>query len=339
MSKLTGNPVRWGVLGVAKIATQKVIPGMQGSPLLRIEGIASRDAARAQAAAKDLNIPRSYGSYEALLADPDIEAVYNPLPNHLHVPWTVKALEAGKHVLCEKPIALTADEAKLIAEAEARTGRRAVEAFMIRFHPQWIRAREIVASGELGEIRAINIMFAYNNVDPANIRNMADIGGGGLYDIGCYAIAGSRFLLNADPVKVVSLVDRDPAMGTDRLTSGLMAYPGNVQVTFTVSTQCVLRQRVQVLGNKGRLEIEVPFNTLPTRATRIFVDDGRDIFDSGVRIEEFPACDQYGLQGEAFSRAIRGEGGIGWPVGDAVTNMRVIDALFRSERTQAWEKP
>ena len=339
MSSLTQDPVRWGVLGVAKIATQKVIPGMQGSPLMRIEAIASRDQAKADAAARELGIPRAHGSYEALLADPAIEAIYNPLPNHLHVPWTVKALEAGKHVLCEKPISLTAEEAKLIAEAEARTGRRAAEAFMIRFHPQWIRAREIVASGMLGEIRAINIMFAYNNVDPANIRNKADIGGGGLYDIGCYAIAGSRYLLGSEPLKVVSLVDRDPAMGTDRLTSGLMAYPGNVQVTFTVSTQCVVRQSVQVLGNKGRLEIEVPFNTLPTRATKIFVDDGRDIFQSGVRVEEFPACDQYGLQGEAFSRAIRGETGWDWPVGDAVANMRVIDAIFRSERTQAWEKP
>ncbi|WP_293867786.1 Gfo/Idh/MocA family oxidoreductase [uncultured Alsobacter sp.] len=339
MSKLTTDPVRWGILGVAKIATQKVIPGMQGSPLLRIEAIASRDQARADAAARELGIPRAHGSYEALLTDPAIEAIYNPLPNHLHVPWTVKALEAGKHVLCEKPISLTAEEAKLIGEAEARTGRRAAEAFMIRFHPQWIRAREIVAAGTLGEIRAVNIMFAYNNVDPANIRNKADIGGGGLYDIGCYAIAGSRFLLGADPIKVVSLIDRDPVMGTDRLTSGLMAYPGNVQVTFTVSTQCVLRQKVHVLGTKGRLEIEVPFNTLPTRPTRILVDDGRDIFDSGVRVEEFPACDQYGLQGEAFSKAIRGEAAWDWPVADAVTNMRVIDALFRSERTQGWEKP
>jgi predicted dehydrogenase len=338
MSALTTDPVRWGILGVAKIATQKVIPGMQGSPLLRIEAIASRDGARAQAAASELGIPRAHGSYEALLADPAIEAVYNPLPNHLHVPWTIKALEAGKHVLCEKPVAITAEEARLILDAEARTGRRAAEAFMIRFHPQWRRARDIVTSGELGTIRAVHVFFAYNNTDPANIRNKADIGGGGLYDIGCYAIAGSRYLLGAEPRRAVSLIERDPAMGTDRLTSGLLDYPG-VQVTFTVSTQCVLHQRVTVLGTKGRLEIQVPFNAVPALPTRILVDDGRDVYGAGVRTEEFPPCDQYGLQGEAFSRAIRGETGWDWPIGDAVANMRVIDALFRSERTQAWETP
>ncbi len=300
MSASTNRPVAWGILGAAKIATQKVIPGMQTSPDIRVAGIASRDIAKAREAASALGIPKAYGSYEEMLADPEIEVVYNPLPNHLHVPWTIKAMEAGKHVLCEKPIALTAEEAAALIEARARTGKLVAEAFMIRFHPQWRRAREIVRSGEIGELRSINVLFCYNNVDPTNIRNMADIGGGGLYDIGCYAVASSRFIFEAEPQRVVSLLDFDPVLKTDRVSAGLADFGAGRQLTFSVSTQTTPYQRVQILGSKGRVEIEVPFNPVPARSTRIMVDDGRDLFGGGIRGGGIPAMRPVRLAGRGI---------------------------------------
>ncbi|MCP8936952.1 Gfo/Idh/MocA family oxidoreductase [Alsobacter sp. SYSU M60028] len=333
----SAKPVVWGVLGVARIATEKVVPGMLGASNVEVRGIASRDLDKARKAAAALGLAKAYGSYEELLADPEIEAVYNPLPNHLHVPWTIKAMDAGKHVLCEKPIALTAEEAEALVEARGRTGRLVAEAFMVRHHPQWLRAREIARSGEIGELRSVNVLFNYNNTDPANIRNRADIGGGALYDIGCYAVAAARYFFAEEPRSVVALIDRDPAMKTDRLTSGLAEFGGGRQLVFSVSTQTSLYQRVQVLGDRGRVEIQVPFNPVPARASTLVVDDGRDVYGSGVRIEEFPPCDQYGLQGAAFSRAVRGEEALAFPLEDAIANMRVIDALFRSARGGAWE--
>lgn len=333
----TDKPVLWGVLGAAKIARLKVIPAMQQSKLGRIEGLASRDGERARTTAQELGIPRSYGSYEEMLADPEIEAVYNPLPNHLHVPLTVQAMDAGKHVLCEKPIALTADEAQALVAAQARTGKIVAEAFMVRHHPQWQRARELVQSGALGTVRAMNVNFAYHLTDPTNVRNMADIGGGGLYDIGCYAVATARYLFGAEPEKVIALIDRDPVTKVDRVTSGLLAFPGNRQLTFTCSTQVVPYQKAIVLGDKGRLEVSVPFNADPTKPTKILIDDGSDLYGANIRAEEFPPADPYLLQGDAFVRAIRGIERLAYPITDAVANMKVIDALFRSAETGRWE--
>ncbi|MET0742193.1 MAG: Gfo/Idh/MocA family oxidoreductase [Microvirga sp.] len=330
--------VRWGVLSAAKIAREQVIPALQQGAFSTVDAIASRDPERARKAAQDFSIPKSYGSYEELLADPDIDAVYNPLPNHLHAPLTIQALEAGKHVLCEKPLALNATQARAVADAQARSGRVAAEAFMVRYHPQWRRAREIVRSGRLGEVRAIQTIFAYNNVDPGNIRNDPGIGGGGLYDIGCYAIATARFIFEADPERVVGLFDRDPVMGTDRVTSALAAFPGGRQLAFTCATQLAPHQRLQVNGTKGRLEIQVPFNPRREHPTRIVFDDGRDHRGGGAEIEEFAAVDQYVLQGEAFSLAILEGRALEFPIADAVMNMRVIDALFRSGDSGAWEK-
>ncbi|MFD2265550.1 Gfo/Idh/MocA family protein [Lacibacterium aquatile] len=331
------KPVLWGVLGAAKIARLKVIPAMQRSALGKIHGLASRDAERARATAADLGIPKSYGSYEEMLADPEIEAVYNPLPNHLHVPLTVQAMEAGKHVLCEKPIALTADEASALVAAQARTGKICAEAFMVRHHPQWIRARELVQGGALGIVRSMNVHFAYHLTDPTNVRNMADIGGGGLYDIGCYAVATSRYVFGAEPTRVVALMDRDPVTKVDRLTSGMLAFPDNRQLTFTCSTQVVPYQRAVVMGDKGRLEVPVPFNADPTKPTRILIDDGSDLYGAGIKVEEFPPSDPYLNQGDAFVRAIRGVEPLAYPIGDAVLNMKVIDALFRSADSGRWE--
>ncbi len=333
------EPVRWGILSTAKIGWQKVIPAMQQGKMTRVVALASREAARGRATADELGIAKVYGSYDELLADPDVEAVYNPLPNHLHVPWTVRALEAGKDVLCEKPIALTAAEAEALVVAEARTGRRVAEAFMVRHHPQWQRARALVVSGALGEVRLIRTIFAYNNVDPENIRNKLEIGGGGLYDIGCYAIATARYAFGAEPARAIAAVERDPVMKTDRLASGLLEFPGGRQLVFTASTQLALRQSVEILGTKGRVEIKVPFNTDPARPTEIVVDDGRDIFGGGARSETFPALDQYTLQADAISTAIRSGAPFEHPIADAIANMRVIDALLRSEASGHWETP
>ena len=329
----------WGVISTAKIGRQHVIPAMQHSALCRIDAIASRDLASAQATAGELGIARAYGSYEELLADPAIEAIYNPLPNHLHVPWTIKAMEAGKHVLCEKPIALNAEEARQLIDARERTGKVVAEAFMVRHNPQWQRARQIAQSGEIGTVRAVQTLFTYYLTDPANVRNQADIGGGGLMDIGCYAIATARYIFGAEPTRMAALIDRDPEMRTDRLTSALLEFPGARHLTFTCSTQLSPHQRVTIVGTSGRIEILVPFNAPNRRPCQIVVDDGRDLFGGGARVEEFPVADQYGLQGDAFARVVRGEAALEYPIEDAVQNMRVIDAVFRAGASGEWTSP
>ncbi len=330
--------VKWGVLGVANIAVEKVIPAMQRGEASEIAAIASRDRARANEAAEKLGIGRAYGSYEELLADPAIEAVYNPLPNELHVPWTLKALEAGKHVLCEKPIGLDANEARLLIEARRRTGRLVAEAFMVRFHPQWRRTRELVSSGAIGEACAIQTFFSYRLLDPENVRNRPP-GGGGLYDIGCYAILTARHVFGAEPTRVVATLDRDPNFGTDRLVSAIVEFPGGRHLTFSAATQLSGHQRVTIVGETGRIEVEIPFNAPPDRPTRLTFDTGEDLFGGGAEVVEFPVCDQYTLQGDAFSRAVLGEAPLEFPIEDAVSNMRVIGALFRSAERGSWETP
>ncbi len=327
--------VIWGVLSTAKIGRERVLPGMLKSDLLEIRAIGSRDEARGRAAADALGIPRAYGSYEALLADPEIEAIYNPLPNHLHVPLTLQAAAAGKHVLCEKPIALTADEATQLRAAAGKV--LIAEAFMVRFHPQWLRARDLVREGRIGTLRAVQMFFGYNNLDPANVRNKADIGGGGLYDIGCYAIVAGRFFLGAEPTRGIALVDRDPTFRTDRLTSALMDFGDGRRLDFTVSTQIAPHQRLQLCGSKGRIELHIPVNAPQGAATRISIDDCSSLEGTGIVTETLPPSDQYQQQGEAFSRAVRGEIALPYGIEDAIANMRAIDALFRSEVSGRWE--
>jgi len=329
------EPVRWGILSTARIGREKVVPAMMKSPSCKVVAVASRDLEAARAMASALGIERAYGSYEELLADPEIEAVYNPLPNHLHVPLTLAAAAAGKHVLCEKPIALDAAEAR---QLEAVADKVLVaEAFMIRHHPQWLAVRDMVRAGEIGELRLVNVLFSYFNADPANIRNMAEIGGGALYDIGCYAVVSGRYLFEAEPQRVVSLIERDPAFGTDRLSSGLADFGGGRQLVFSVSTQLVPFQRVEVLGTKGRIEIRIPFNAPQGEGTRILVDSGAAHDDAAARFVAIAPCDQYTLQGEAFSRAVRGIAPLAAGIEDAVTNMRILDALYRSAKSGAWE--
>jgi predicted dehydrogenase len=328
--------VKWGVLGVAKIAVTEVIPPMQNSEFCDIVAIGSRDLSRAQAAAQDLGIAKAYGSYEELLADPEIEAIYNPLPNHLHVPWSIRAAEAGKHVLCEKPIALSVAEAEQLVAVRDRTGVKIEEAFMVRTYPQWLGVKELVDSGRIGEVRSVLGHFSYFNNDPQNIRSRVDYGGGGLMDIGCYPITTSRFVLEEEPTRVVSLMERDPELKIDRLTSAILDFP-TAQVIFTCSTQMVPYQRMHFLGTRGRIEVVIPFNAPNDEPCRILVDDQGDLPDEEVEILEFATCDQYGIQGDLFSKAILQQTEVPTPLEDAVKNMAVIEAIFRSADSQQWE--
>ena len=330
--------VKWGVLGVAKVGVEKVIPAMQRGEMSEIAAIASRDVGKAQAAADKLGIERVFGSYEDLLADAEIEAIYNPLPNELHVPWTLRALAAGKHVLCEKPIALDAEEARRLIDARNRSGKLVAEAFMVRFHPQWRRARELARDGTIGDLRAIQTFFSYRLLDPDNVRNRPP-GGGGLYDIGCYAVLTARYIFAAEPTRVVAAIEHDPNFQTDRLASAILEFPGGRCLTFTVGTQLSAHQRVTIVGEAGRIEVMIPFNAPPDRPTEIAIDTGADLVGGGRRVEQFPICDQYTLQGDAFSRAVQDGSPLEFPIEDAIANMRVIDALFRSAKSGAWEKP
>ncbi len=325
------KPVRWGILSPAKIGMEKVIPAMLKSKEVEVYGLASRDLGRAQAACKALGIPKAYGSYEEMLADPSIEAVYNPTPNHLHVPLTLQAAAAGKHVLCEKPIAITAREAEQLRGVAK--GILVAEAFMVRHHPQWIMARDLVRAGALGRVHAIQVLFAYHLTDPINVRNQADIGGGGILDIGCYPVTGARFVFDAEPSRVIALIDRDPVMKVDRLTSGIADFGEGRQLSFVCGTQSMNYQRVHVLGTAGRFEIDIPFNApLDTPTIVRLHQDGKAEVTTKI-----PVCDQYTLQAEAFGRAVRGLEPLAHGVESAVQNMKILDAFFRSETSGRWE--
>ena len=330
--------VKWGVLGAAGIAVRKVIPAMQKGQWSEIAAIASRDPQKARDAATRLDIAKACGSYEELLADPEIEAIYNPLPNHLHVPWSIKAAEAGKHVLCEKPIGLTVREAKGLLAARDRCGVKIGEAFMVKTQPQWLRVRDLISKGVVGKLRSILGAFSYFNCDPQNVRNVAEWGGGGLLDIGCYPITTSRWIFGQEPLRVLAMLERDPKFGTDRLSSAMMEFPSGHSV-FTCSTQLVPYQFMQFLGTEGRIEIKIPFNAPNDRPCELLIDNGKDVLGSGITRETVPTCDQYTLQGDAFSQAIREGTEVPVPLEDAVANMAVIEALFRSAETRRWETP
>ncbi len=325
------SKVRWGVLSTARIGQNYVIPAMQQGTYSEVTAIASRDKQRAESVAQRFGIARAYGAYEQLLEDPEVDAIYIPLPNEQHVPWSIKTLAAGKHVLCEKPIALTADEAQTLVDAAARYPQlKIMEAFMYRFHPQWQRAKQLVTDGAIGDLRTIQSFFAYSNLDPNNIRNQADHGGGGLMDIGCYNISFSRFIFGAEPTRVCSMVEYDPNFQTDRLVSGMLDF-GDSTATFTCSTQLSPYQRVNIVGTTGRIEIEIPANAPAKRPCRIW-----HTHDSTTDELVLEVSNQYTLQGDAFSRAILEGAPAPTPLEDAVANMRVIDAVYRSGREAKW---
>lgn len=325
--------VRWGILSTAKIAREKVIPAMQAGQYCSIDAIASRNEKLADAAAAALSIPKAYASYEALLNDAEIDAVYIPLPNHMHVPWAIQALAAGKHVLCEKPIGLTAAEAKqLQQEAAQKPGLKIMEAFMYRMHPQWQRAKELVDNGSVGALKTITSFFSYYNTDATNIRNQKDAGGGGMMDIGCYCVSLARFIFNQEPESVFGKVEFDPVSKTDSMTSGILNFPNGTSA-FTCSTQLMPYQRVNILGTTGRIEIEIPFNAPPLIPTRIWLHT-----KTGTEEIIFDAVDQYTLQGDLFSKAILDNTAVPTDLQDAVNNMTVIEAVFKSSETGTWIK-
>jgi predicted dehydrogenase len=329
------TPVRWGVLSTSHFAESRFLPGLRRSPMIEVAAVASRDLVRARAYADKNRIPVAYGSYEELLADSSIDVIYNPLPNHLHAEWTRRAAEAGKHVLCEKPMGMNAAELDQLLLLASQV--HVAEAFMVRFHPQWIEARELVRSGALGRVTHINVEFNYHNVDATNIRNNADIGGGAMYDIGCYAVVATRWFMEAEPVRVAAVADLDPTFGTDRLTSALIDMGDGRTSTLTVSTQTVSYQRVHVIGTLGRVEIAVPFNQPPDEPGVYVQHDGSDLFGFDAPRTETAAVDQYTLQGEAFSRRVREDAPSDRYLRDAMANMAVIDAIFASAKSGRFE--
>lgn len=324
--------LRWGILSTSRFALNKIVPAMRHCQFAEVTAIASRDAARAADVAARNGIAKSYGSYQELLDDTEIDVIYNPMPNHLHVPWSIAALRAGKHVLCEKPIGLSSSEAaELLEEAKLHPRLKVMEAFMYRHHPQWRKARELVRDGAIGRLCTIQSFFSYVNLDPANIRNRHDIGGGGgLMDIGCYSISLSRFIFEAEPVAVMGIAEFDPSFKVDRIASAILDF-GNGTSTFTCGTQVAPYQRVNIFGNEGRIEIEIPFNPPPDEPTRLWHQH-----KGGIEEIVFPICDQYTIQGDLFSEAILDDMPVPTPIEDAVANMKVIEAVFESARTGGW---
>jgi predicted dehydrogenase len=328
--------LRFGVLSTARIGIDKVIPAMQRGTRTEVTAISSRSGDRARAAAADLGLKKAYDSYDALLADPDVDAIYNPLPNHLHCPWSKKAMEAGKHVLCEKPLGLNCQEIEDLIETRDRCGVTAAEAFMVKSCPQWLSARDSVRSGELGELRIIQSFFSYDNRDPDNIRNIVDAGGGAMWDIGCYPVALSRYLFEDEPQQVAALLDFDPVMKTDRLSSVIMDFAGG-QAIFAVSTQLVPYQRLHLFGTKRHLEVMIPFNA-PNNRPCVVKTDGGTLREEEIISHPFPTMDQYTLQGDDFARAVLDNGPVHSSLEDGLENTRVIKAIFTAARENRWVK-
>jgi predicted dehydrogenase len=330
------SKINWGVISTALIGTEKVIPGIQRSKRGLVTAIASRDLKKARRTAAKLGIPKAYGSYEEMLADPQIHAIYNPLPNHMHIDWTIAALKAGKHVLCEKPFGMDAKDAQRVLKHA--NGKHVMEAFMIRFHPQWLRVQKYIRAGKIGDLKAVQVFFCYNNHDPKNIRNIAEIGGGAVLDIGGYGILSGRFTFEAEPIRIVSLIDRDPEFGTDRLTSIIADFGEGRHLTFTIGTQISPHQRATFVGTKGRLEILIPYNAPQAQETRIIVDNGSKLGGASSKIETLAPSDQYAEEADAFAKAVLGETPLPYGPEDGVRMMRILDTMFRSARTGRWEK-
>ncbi|GAB6276503.1 MAG: Gfo/Idh/MocA family oxidoreductase [Rectinema sp.] len=326
------DSVRWGVLSVSNHYRLRVHHQLIGSGVTKVLGIASRDAGRAKQAARELGLARSFGSYEAMLADPEIDAVYIPLPNHLHAQWIKKAADAGKHVLCEKPFAMDAAQAAEAVRYAESKGVRVMEAFMYRFHPQWAHAKQVVQSGEIGKVQFVQIQFTYNNKDPRNIRNILDTGGGAMYDIGCYACSSSRFVMGKEPERAISIVRRDAEFGTDTLSSAMLDF-GDARALFTVSTQSFPVQQVDIIGTSGTITIFIPYNMYDDVPAEVRITTG-----IGPRMVRLGPAGQYRLMFDAFSKSIIEGKPVPTPPEDAIANMRAIDALFRSEKSGLWEK-
>ena len=323
--------IRFGVLGAASIAVESVIPAIQKSNFTEITAIASRDIKKAKAVSQKLNIEKFYGSYEELLADKEIDAIYNPLPNHLHVPWSVKALEAGKHVLCEKPIALNAAQAEeLLFASKKFPDLKITEAFMYRFHPQWIKTKELIAAGKIGELQTIQTFFSYFDDNPESIVNIKEFGGGAMPDIGCYPVSLSRYIFNEEPKKVLAHIIKDPVFDVDILSSGILVFNGGTSV-FTTAIRSTYHQRVTIFGTLGEIEIEIPFNAPNDKPTNIYLKR-----DGKIKKIEIETCDQYGIEADAFAKAILENRDVDYPLEDALKQMQIIDAIYSSAEKMSW---
>lgn len=330
------RPLRWGVLSTSRFAEQTFLPSIRKCADVEVAAVASRDHAKALAFADRNGIATGHGSYEELLADPSIDVVYVPLPGAMHVEWTRRAAEAGKHVLCEKPLAMNAPEAATLLALAERV--HIAEGFMVRFHPQWAATRDLVRRGDLGRVSHMHAAFSYNNTDAGNIRNIAEVGGGALYDIGCYTIVAARWFMDAEPIRVAATMTIDPEFGTDRLTTALLDFGDGRTCTMQVSTQTVAHQRVHVFGYRARLEIAIPFNQPTEGPTTYLLHDGSSTHGLDATAVEVPAADQYALQAAAFCRRVREEAPTTAPLLDAIANMKVIDAVFRSAAGGAFEQ-
>ncbi len=330
--------IRWGILGAAKIAVEKVIPSMQKGRFCEIAAIASRDAEKASETAGRLKIKKHYGSYEELLADPEIDAVYNPLPNNLHLEWTRKAAQAGKHILCEKPLGMNASQIREFIKVRDACGVKIQEAFMVRTHPSWLRVKDLILAKRIGDLKAVAGVFSYFNVDRKNIRNKPETGGGALYDIGCYCINISRWIFEDEPNGVFALIEKDSETGIDKMTSAMLAFPDG-HTAFTCATQLVPYQRMQFFGTKGRLEVQIPFNIPLETPTGIFIDDGTDLYEKSVEEITIEPANQYTIQGDLFSRAILENSEQALSLEDSFGNAATIDAVFRSGETGKQEVP
>jgi predicted dehydrogenase len=325
--------LRWGILSTADIARRKVVPGMRKAARCEIAAIASRDAGTVQRVAGELGIPRAHASYEALLADPEVDAVYIPLPNHLHAEWTIAAVRAGKHVLCEKPLAMTSVDAQRMVDAARDAGVLLMEAFMYRLHPSWVAVHDVVRSGRIGPLTSVQSWFSYYNDDAENIRNIREAGGGALFDIGSYSVNLSRWLFGAEPDGVQAVIRRDPALGVDVLTSGILTFADGV-ASFTCSTRAEDDQRVHIYGTRGRISIGIPFNIPPDRPTEVYVSAGGDPpVAPDTEVLTFPTADPYTVEAEKFAAAVLDGTPAPLPPEDAVANLRVIERIFAAAQT------
>lgn len=321
----------WGILSTSRFAARAIIPATQRSSLSEVSAIASRDKVRAEQLAAQLGIRKAYGSYEELISDPEIDVIYNPLPNHLHVDWTLRALEAGKHVLCEKPIGINhVDARRLQNVSKVFPNLKVMEAFMYRHHPQWRKAKELVETGAIGELKEVQAHYSYYNDDASNIRNKIEFGGGGMLDIGCYCVSISRFVFGREPNRVLGRIERDPDTKVDRFASGALDFGSGV-TTFSCGTQLQPYQRVNIIGTKGRIELEIPFNAPIDRPTSIWLQRGGSIEE--IRFE---ICDQYTIQADHFAESIIKDTDVPTPISDGIANMKVIDAVFESSDKESW---
>ncbi len=320
--------IRWGILSTARIGLTRFIPGAQAASNGEVVAIAGRDAARAASVAADLGIPRSYGSYEQLLADPEVDAIYNPLPNSMHAEWTLRAAEAGKAILCEKPLARDAAEAASVVEGCKRQGVLLMEAFMYRFHPQHARVRALIDGGAIGELHAVRTAFTFHMraLDPTNVRLQGDLAGGSLMDVGCYAVNAARMLFGAEPVAALAMQDYRSEFGVDVALAGVLQFPDRRMATLDCGFRAAGQGWYMAAGTTGTIEVPTAF--VPGTADTLVILDDAD----GRREERIPGVNQYTLEAEEFAAALLERRPPRYPAEDGVANMRAIDALYRSAR-------